>query len=86
MGNAVTVADFALYDALKWHHALDGNLVSKYGNIMEYIDRFENLPKVQSFLKTPKFYQAFFPPFAKLGNGIDNPITFQVRHQITGES
>ena len=37
MGNATTVADFALYDALKWHHALDGHLVAKYGNIVEYI-------------------------------------------------
>ena len=37
MGNATTVADFALYDALKWHNALDGHLVSKYGNIVEYI-------------------------------------------------
>ena len=101
MGNAVTVADFALYDVLKWHHALDGHLVSKCklnsgifpiskvisqkclfsdGNIMEYIDRFECLPKIQSFLKSSKHFKAFFPPFAKWGNGIDNPITFQVKH------
>ena len=39
MGNATTVADFALYDALKWHHALDGHLVAKYGNIVEYIGK-----------------------------------------------
>ena len=44
MGNATTVADFALYDALKWHHALDGHLVAKYGNIVEYIGK-QKLPK-----------------------------------------
>jgi len=79
MGNASTVADFALYDALKWHNALDGHLVSKYGNIVEYIDRFENLPRIKAFLKSPKFQQPFFPPFAKWGNGIDNPTTFKCR-------
>ena len=42
-------------------------------------DRFENLPKVKSFLKCPKFHQPYFPPFAKWGNGIDNPITFKVK-------
>ena len=113
MGNATTVADFALYDALKWHNALDGHLVSKYGNIVEYLgtkqsinykkysikkcfwlyysqfiihdvfllisERFENLPRIKAFLKSPKFQQPFFPPFAKWGNGIDNPTTFKCR-------
>ena len=45
MGNATTVADFALYDALKWHHALDGHLVDKYGNIVEYIGK-QKSPKM----------------------------------------
>ena len=55
MGNATTVADFALYDALKWHHALDGHLVSKYGNIVEYIGKHKapkkGVPKSGSIYK-----------------------------------
>ena len=51
MGNAVTIVDFAIiYDALKWHDELDSNLINKYANLMEYIARFEKLPKVKSFL------------------------------------
>ena len=62
---------------LKWFHQ---SASFSDGNIMEYIDRFECLPKIQSFLKSSKHFKAFFPPFAKWGNGIDNPITFQVKH------
>ena len=50
MGNAVTIADFEMYDALKWHDELDSNLINKYTNLMECIARFEKLPKVKSFL------------------------------------
>ena len=42
-------------------------------------ERFENLPRIKAFLKSPKFQQPFFPPFAKWGNGIDNPTTFKCR-------
>ena len=56
MGNATTVADFALYDALKWHHALDGHLVAKYGNIVEYIGK-------QKSPKMPKMYWYIFHEF-----------------------
>merc|ERR1711915_895273 len=67
MGNSVTIADFALYDALKWYHELDGGLVSKYKNIMDYIERFQALPKVQSFLNGPTYMKNFFPAFACFG-------------------
>ena len=67
MGNAVTIADFEMYDALKWHDELDDKLVAKYGNLKEYLDRFENLPKVKSFIKCPYYMKNFFPPFACFG-------------------
>ena len=50
MGNAVTIVDFDIYDALKWHDELNSNLINKYTNLMEYNARFEKLPKVKSFL------------------------------------
>jgi len=55
MGNATTVADFALYDALKWHHALDGHLVAKYGNIVEYIGK-QKSPKKGCVPKLATYY------------------------------
>ena len=67
MGNAVTIADFAIYDALKWHDELDSKLIGKYANLMEYIARFEKLPKVKSFLNGPNYMANFFPPFAIFG-------------------
>ena len=65
MGNAVTVADFAMYDALKWYQALDANIVSKHNNIVKYLDNFEKIPKITSFFKSPNFKNNFFPPAAK---------------------
>ena len=62
MGNAVTIVDFAIYDALKWHDELDSNLINKYTNLMEYIARFEKLPKVKSFLNGPNYMKDYFPP------------------------
>ena len=61
MGNATTVADFALYDALKWHHALDGHLVAKYGNIVEYIGK-QIWPKMYWYI----FHEFFFVPWKTL--------------------
>ena len=67
MGNAVTIADFAMYDALKWHDEFDDKLISKYGNLKEYIARFENLAKVKSFLNSPYYMKNFFVSIAQWG-------------------
>jgi len=61
MGNAITVADFELYDALVWHNKLDSKLISQYGNLMSYLARFENVPKVKSFMNGPYYMKNFFP-------------------------
>ena len=66
-GNDVTIADFAMYDALKWFHELDSSLISKHSNLCEYLERFENVPKVKSFLNGPGYMKNFFPPFASFG-------------------
>ena len=67
MGNAVTIADFEMYDALKWHDELDDKLVARYGNLKEYLARFENLPKIKSFINGPYYMKNFFPPSALFG-------------------
>jgi len=91
MGNAVTIADFAMYDALKWHDELDSKLIGKYANLMEYIARFEKLPKVKSFLSGPNYMANFFPPFAIFGGNRTKKMTstpslrlvyFQVRARV----
>ena len=66
-GNDVTIADFAMYDALKWFQELDSSLISKHSNLCEYLERFENVPKVKSFLNGPGYMKNFFPPFASFG-------------------
>ena len=65
IGNNVTIADFELYDALKWHDELDAQLISKYRNLKEYIARFENLAKVKSFLNSPYYMKNFFVSIAQ---------------------
>ena len=67
IGNNVTIADFELYDAIKWHDEFDDKLISKYGNLKEYIARFENLAKVKSFLNSPNYMKNFFVSIAQWG-------------------
>ena len=65
LGDDLSIADIAMYDAIKWHHELNNELVNKYKNIMDYINRFESLPKIKSFLESDKHFTAFFGPQAQ---------------------
>ena len=66
-GNDITIADIAMYDAFKWYNELDSSLVSKYPNIMWYLHRFENVPKIKSFLNSRSYMKNFFvPQWAKM--------------------
>ena len=77
-GKDITIADFAMYDAFKWYNELDSSLVSKYPNIMWYLHRFENVPKIKSFLNSRSYMKNFFVPIAVFGgNRAPQSFTYQ---------
>ena len=66
-GKDITIADFVMYDVFKWYNELDSSLISKYPNIIWYLHRFENVPKIKSFLSGPSYMKNFFVPIAVFG-------------------
>ena len=66
MGDSITIADFPMYDALKWHLAMDKDLL-KFENLLDFIKRFEDDPKIKAFLSSDKAFKGFFAPFAHWG-------------------
>ena len=60
MGDNLTIADFVMYDAIKWHMALDKDFIGAFGNLGGYIDRLESESKIKAFLASDMAYKAFF--------------------------
>ena len=56
-GDAVTIADFSFYDAIKWHVLLCEEMVTKYKNIIEYVSKIEAMPKIKSFMESDKYFK-----------------------------
>ena len=62
MGDDITIADFAFYDAIVWYHVLNAELVGKFPVIVEYVARFRALDKLKTFFEGDKAFKAFFSP------------------------
>ena len=60
----MTIADFPMYDAIKWHRTLDKDLIGAFSNLAAFIDRFESEPKIKTFLAGEKAYKSYFFPIA----------------------
>ena len=67
MGESITIADFPIYDALKWHLAMEKNFLDKFANLSDFIKRFESNPKIKAFLSSDKAFTGFFSPVAHWG-------------------
>ena len=52
--NTVTVSDFHMYEMLYSHQKLSPELIGKYPNLVEFIKRMENLPRIADFLKSDR--------------------------------
>ena len=64
MGDSITIADFPIYDALKWHIAMDKDFLTEFENLFDYIKRFESDPKIKAFLNSDKAFVGYFAPSA----------------------
>ena len=69
MGESITIADFPIYDALKWHLAMDNDFLAKFTNLSDFIKRFESNPKIRAFLCSDKAFTGFFGAEAHWGTG-----------------
>ena len=54
-GDSLTFPDFIMYELLDQHRELDSALCQKYTKLMEFLDRFEKLPKIEVYMKSPRY-------------------------------
>merc|ERR1712044_116683 len=50
-GDDPTVVDFIMYELLDQHRELAPDKVAIYGNIMDFLKRFEKLPKIEAYMR-----------------------------------
>lgn len=55
LGERLTYVDFLLYEGLDWHRAFKPEAVRKYGDISEYLDRFEQLPELKEYFASEQY-------------------------------
>ena len=51
----MTFVDFIMYELLDQHRELDKALCAKYTKLMEFLDRFEKLPKIEAYMKSGRY-------------------------------
>ncbi|KAG9464149.1 hypothetical protein GDO78_020395 [Eleutherodactylus coqui] len=55
VGDKITFADFLMYDMLDQHNMLDPTCLQKFKNLQDFHSRFEALPAIAAYMKTPRF-------------------------------
>ncbi|KAM5181564.1 glutathione S-transferase Mu 4 [Mantella aurantiaca] len=54
-GDKITFADFLMYDVLDQHRMLDSNCLKSFPNLQNFLTRFEALPAIAAYMKSPRF-------------------------------
>ncbi|KAM3934488.1 glutathione S-transferase Mu 4-like [Leptodactylus fuscus] len=55
VGDKITFVDFLIYDVLDQHHILDPTCLQKFKNLQDFHARFEALPAIAAYMKTPRY-------------------------------
>ncbi|KAM8974941.1 glutathione S-transferase Mu 1-like [Pelodytes ibericus] len=55
VGDKITLADFLMYDVLDQHRMLEPSCLKNFQNLQDFLTRFEALPKVAAYMKSPRF-------------------------------
>ncbi|XP_073522929.1 glutathione S-transferase Mu 4-like [Phyllobates terribilis] len=55
LGDKITFVDFLMYDVLDQHNILDPTCLQKFKNLQDFHARFEALPAIAAYMKTPRF-------------------------------
>lgn len=56
-GNQITIVDFWLYETLIWYTRFDKDFLSPYGNFLKFLQRFEELPAIKSYISGPNYIE-----------------------------
>ncbi|CAG2111212.1 unnamed protein product [Medioppia subpectinata] len=54
-GNHINYVDFWAYEMLDWFKFLNPETVNKYQNLVQLLTRFESLPAIKTYMKSPEF-------------------------------
>ncbi|CAG2114478.1 unnamed protein product [Medioppia subpectinata] len=54
-GNHINYVDFLAYELLDWFRLFSAGTVDKYQNLIQFLTRFESLPAIKAFMKSPEF-------------------------------
>ncbi|CAG2104710.1 unnamed protein product [Medioppia subpectinata] len=67
-GNSITYVDFQAYELLDWMRLFSPETVNKYHNLVQLLTRFESLPTIKAYMKSPEFISwPLFGPTAPWG-------------------
>merc|ERR1711892_531587 len=58
VGQKVTFVDFPMYELLDQLRTMVPNCLNSFPNLMEFLDRFEKLPKIAAYMKSSRFMSA----------------------------
>ncbi|XP_075469705.1 glutathione S-transferase Mu 4-like [Ascaphus truei] len=68
-GEKITFADFLMYDVLDQHRMLEPTCLQNFKNLQDFLTRFEALPPVAAYLKSPRFMKTpIYAPMAAWSN------------------
>jgi len=68
LGDSISVADFPIYHAMKFYFTLDEKIVSRFKNLMDYVERIDNIPEIKALWESDIGYKGlFFSPAAHWG-------------------
>ncbi|CAG2105612.1 unnamed protein product, partial [Medioppia subpectinata] len=65
-GNHINYVDFLAYELLDWFRLFSPETVDKYQNLVQLLTRFESLPAIKAYIKSPEFIS--WPLFAPIAN------------------
>ena len=69
MGNKITIADFAMFEAICWHIELDTNMFDDLVPILDFYHHVNSISQLKPLLKGGDQYcSAIFAPTAYWGN------------------
>ncbi|XP_076313464.1 glutathione S-transferase Mu 1-like [Tachypleus tridentatus] len=73
-GDKLSYVDFVIYDMLDQHKIFAPDCYKDFPNLKEFLDRFEGLPTIQSYMKSDKYIKwPLNGDMAKFGSRLQSP-------------
>ena len=57
-GENITFPDFVMYELLDQHRIMSPDLVAKFPKLVDFLNRFEQLPRIAAYMKSDRFLRA----------------------------